>query len=52
MVDFLGVVAGAAYAGFEGLVEMAHFIYSVDSVLQILVDGLESVEVGIGKRGN
>ena len=52
LVYFLGVVAGAADAGFEGLVEMAHFIYSVDSIFQILVDGLEAVEIGIRKRGD
>ena len=52
LVYLLGVVTGTADAGFEGLVEMAHFINSVDSVFQILVDGLESVEVGIRKRGD
>ena len=50
LVDFLGVVTGAADAGLEGLVEMAHFIYSIDSVLQILVDGLEAIEVCIRER--
>ena len=52
LVYLLGVVTGTADAGLEGLVEMAHFINSVDSIFQILVDGLESVEVGIGKRGD
>ena len=52
LVYLLGAVARAADAGLERLVEMAHFINSVDSVFQILVDGLESVEVGIGKRSN
>jgi hypothetical protein len=43
----LGCVAGTADAAVDALAEVVHFIDPVDPVLQILVNVLQSVHVGL-----